>query len=555
MQTLHIRNFRARYRLTARERDERPRLDDALHSALDEMLEGELMRLGFGEREEVCIRDVFAPVRLRPSATTGAMAREWARALAAAIKSAADGGRTGVVVRYASRFQALVDMCVGVARDELERVWAWRQVGLWSGGANATRQEALNEAVAALFAEPQAIVPVLSTLAGDGTLARLAPRLTPEHWSALAEAALEAAGAPFASDGSWNQSATQPSLRPATTKFDQSDPLVVNLHASMKEARRIVSASRIARSLAASWPQHARVERAVAVLVVLESSPVSLSLDVAEVRALLNSVALAMRPVEALQLRETAGEKPTGGRGPGVERARFDEEAATTNEAEPEMGSDVARLSEASLSDAASEAPADLSSKAGRQESPTDAVVKAEAFGEERPLPDVRRRAFTRFGGLLFLLGLLEDLGLPEDLYVDAASRGRTLSRALHRLALVLAPCAAAADPAVLAFAGLMPDAKPPSEVDDEADTFAVEAYAARVVAALRERLEDRRGETAEALLEFVCMRRAEVVADPGWFEVRLSLEEVSTELRSAGLDLDPGYLRWLGVVVKFVYE
>ena len=68
-------------------------------------------------------------------------------------------------------------------------------------------------------------------------------------------------------------------------------------------------------------------------------------------------------------------------------------------------------------------------------------------------------------------------------------------------------------------------------------------------------RLSDWRDEPRASLLEFVCRRRAEVVADPGWFEVRLSLDEVTTEIRRAGLDLDPGYLRWLGAVVKFVYE
>ena len=34
----------------------------------------------------------------------------------------------------------------------------------------------------------------------------------------------------------------------------------------------------------------------------------------------------------------------------------------------------------------------------------------------------------------------------------------------------------------------------------------------------------------------------------------RLALSDVSTELRRAGLDLDPGYLPFLGTVVRFVY-
>jgi len=57
------------------------------------------------------------------------------------------------------------------------------------------------------------------------------------------------------------------------------------------------------------------------------------------------------------------------------------------------------------------------------------------------------------------------------------------------------------------------------------------------------------------ALIEFVCHRSAEIVADPGWIDVRFSLDEVATEIRRAGLDLDPGYVPWLGVVVRFIYE
>ena len=48
--------------------------------------------------------------------------------------------------------------------------------------------------------------------------------------------------------------------------------------------------------------------------------------------------------------------------------------------------------------------------------------------------------------------------------------------------------------------------------------------------------------------------RVAEIVVDPGWIEVRLQLEEVDVDLRRAGLDLDPGWLPWLGAVVRFVY-
>ncbi len=55
-------------------------------------------------------------------------------------------------------------------------------------------------------------------------------------------------------------------------------------------------------------------------------------------------------------------------------------------------------------------------------------------------------------------------------------------------------------------------------------------------------------------LLLSVCRRHAVIQADPGWIDVDLRLDEVSVDVRRAGLDLDPGYLPWLGCVVRFRY-
>src|SRR5438105_15178831 len=100
MQTLHIRKLRARYGLPASARDERRRLDDALQAALGEPLEDELSRLGFADDEEVCIRDVFAPVSLRLSATDAALARAWSRALAEALGRDAGGRQSAGDASY-----------------------------------------------------------------------------------------------------------------------------------------------------------------------------------------------------------------------------------------------------------------------------------------------------------------------------------------------------------------------------------------------------------------------------------------------------------------------
>jgi hypothetical protein len=41
----------------------------------------------------------------------------------------------------------------------------------------------------------------------------------------------------------------------------------------------------------------------------------------------------------------------------------------------------------------------------------------------------------------------------------------------------------------------------------------------------------------------------------PGWVEVYLPLDGVDVAVRRAGLDVDPGWVPWLGTVVMFRYE
>ena len=57
------------------------------------------------------------------------------------------------------------------------------------------------------------------------------------------------------------------------------------------------------------------------------------------------------------------------------------------------------------------------------------------------------------------------------------------------------------------------------------------------------------------ALLSRVLCRDARISADPGWIDVHFALRDVSIELRRAATDLDPGFLPWLGMVLRYRYE
>ena len=42
---------------------------------------------------------------------------------------------------------------------------------------------------------------------------------------------------------------------------------------------------------------------------------------------------------------------------------------------------------------------------------------------------------------------------------------------------------------------------------------------------------------------------------ESGWIELHLPLAGVDTAIRRLGLDLDPGFLPWLGCVLRICYD
>ena len=179
----------------------------------------------------------------------------------------------------------------------------------------------------------------------------------------------------------------------------------------------------------------------------------------------------------------------------------------------------------------------------------THEALSSEADDAEASVPE----GHTPHGGLLLLTPLLPASGalaLLQDTQVWPAD---ALPRTLHALALRLWPIAAD-DAAAMAFCGLPPGAPPPAPLPLNAAQESALAEARRcVLRHLAPRLPA--DETEARALGRVVPRRARICADPGWIDVHFSLRDVSTELRRAALDLDPGFLPWLGVVLRYRYE
>lgn len=62
------------------------------------------------------------------------------------------------------------------------------------------------------------------------------------------------------------------------------------------------------------------------------------------------------------------------------------------------------------------------------------------------------------------------------------------------------------------------------------------------------------REETPEQLWFWLCQREVELEVDDVWVNVFFTLEQMDTDIRKAGLDLDPDFVPWMGKIVKFRY-
>jgi hypothetical protein len=529
---VHIRRIKARYRLQPSQVAEKRRLDSVLRKAAGEMLELALERAGVRSSEIICIRTLNVPVSLQLSGADSALAAEWATMLAKAIALAATDSLT--CVRYRSHRLALIDMGANIAQGRLDRVWAWRQMGFWQRRESpADLSTAVREFAEALRREPQGIVAALAALARRGLLRPLAPYLE-KSWPQLAFAVLEAGGVNVAAN--WNTlpgnfvlaaQEPEPSGQSAQPGVGSQLGRVRDdrfREIAMQRARYTLGRSAILCDLRNIHLPELEA-KSLAMLALLECEPALSQVAVDHLLAAADVICY-------MEFRRTSTR---------LKRPNDFSRRALPRDLRSEANSKALPLK---------------SAEADRERLPEHARQPAEPSPQIESQGPLRSQAFTSFGGLLYLLPIVGALKIPERAMVSEAVATRGLKWFQHRLALTLQPMEPD-DPAALAFSGLGPAAEDPSRQQPppslEEQEF-IGAMAAEVQDALGKLFSEPMG-TPEKLMQFVCRRQAQVVADPGWLEIRFSLDDVSVEIRRSGLDIDPGYLAWLGVVVKFIYE
>jgi hypothetical protein len=504
------------------------RLSTLTRSLIEYGLAGGLST-GADRDELVCVRRVrVPPVRMRWDGDDAELAARWGRLAGPAVSDALAAGGADVV-RYRTAAHARQHLVTGVLREDRAGVWAWRLLGLWPAAGPAAADDApATEVLAHVLLtaagdEPHAAVAMMTAVAAAGLLPRMLAVVPDTVLAVLVGAA-------------WRR--TTGSV--AVLEHPSGDPAdAVSPGAGAVVARSAVIRALRNRPEREAAPDHLSAATALAALAVLEVDP-----------------GLARGPSAGRLVAELA-DRIAGGRAARPDRPDSpapDHRDATrdhrdaTRPAPPGTAPDPPKPSLPARSAARRQPGSD-------PEPPIDAgrPLPAQDQAEAR----YARVCRTRWGGLLFLLPLVDEAGLPDAVAADPGRFGAELRPVLHELGRRICRRAApgtgladATDPAVLAFAGLPPYAGPP-EIPPRAD--ALEAFVGDLTDLLRARLRaPALGD--EAVLATVCHRNAVIEAEPGWIDVRLSLDDVDLDVRRAGLDLDPDFLPWLGCVVRYRY-
>jgi hypothetical protein len=470
--------------------------------------------------EWLLIRHLDVAMRWCPDGPRAESGQDWSQALQQAVRELMTRPEHPDLVRYRGRRQGLSDLIYRSALGETHHQWAWHRMG-WLDGTEMSPQRALAQGLAHLRAQPGWVWPLLrqwvAAEASTGVLTALLRAVPVSEWqgwlgtcvASRGYAVLQWRGGPAHHRTGW-----QPFAR---TESDQG-------HAHTVAPEVLV------------WP--------------------ALNTD-----AQVLSGWLAARPWlaashgEVLAVLMAAVAWPDQGSGVGLLRQRLDAAWRVV------WGAGVAAppaLWRECDGDAASASPAVVSaadpSTPPSGPVPMDVVHRQadhpEAGDIDLPpapaLPDSELWQPTQWAGALFWLRALEAPGLLEALM--GPTHGQGVDARGHALAaLATALGVPSQDAALRAFVGgVLPQGQPQPGVAQ-----AAQSQAARWGAWLDEVAP----ELAEPRLRTVCQRPGRLRFEPGWIELHLTLDQVDTRIRRLGLDLDAGYLPWLGCVLRIRYE
>ncbi|NHN38333.1 hypothetical protein G8764_13575 [Pseudomaricurvus alcaniphilus] len=573
MHALRIEQLSKRYRIQQQQRQLLPVMDRLLQEVLEDYLPDALGSLGIGEGEELCVRQLQVPLSFQPGKTGTDNGLHWCRQLVLAIEQQLHSGNN--VLRFANRRSALLDFAQQVARHNLDHAWAWNQLQLSLLSDTASVPQARQQLLRALLREPELILATLLHLSQQQLLLPLllgydAVEVDDLWWGWLDYCGIErhwlrheAADAPQAG-GRPAQQSRQQQYRQDRQQHPQQQHRQLSLQLQLAAQRSVIL--RELRAQAGAFRAAALSPRHWSLLLAMELAPACLLATADEVAAALGQLqqllpAIGGGPVEIKQVKGGQAQHADdhqGDRKAAIKPQAGEQGGRAGRGAEPPFGSDADAVHP---QDQRQQAPPAAEQQAANDPLDSSAPPLDLAVDDHSPefseLREWQEQTLNSdCAGLFLLLPLLRHCDLVPALLGDEHLRERPLSWSLYQLCQCWLPVAAD-DPALKLFCTLSvtddwpfdPERTPANPQQQQC----LQDYAARVRDALAQCL--RWELPAEKIVARLCQRPGRLLVQGGWLEVVFALPQVDTDIRRAGLDLDPDFVPWLGKVVKIRYE
>lgn len=528
MSDIRIRRFEATHRVA--DPVGAARALQAQRQLLDGDLEAALAR-HVPEEEIVIVRRLEIPLRLAGRHTERQSARDWGDAIARELDRQLRGGESPNVLRFRHRLAAMLAFADDTLANSGRRDWAWQRLGYVDAGGTGSVEARFDGLLRLARGNDAAATALRQALCAGPLWSCFVKRLDDTDLRDLARAALEACGG-RADD--WSAPGTGAS--PAGPGATAGGGVEAVLAPRRGSAVSLSAAHAQALAAALRAEPSSRRRRWRGRLEILLREPRAARLGTVALDAALAALQETTEAEPRTDRRSAAGSVGVQGHAAPGPFAAIDGSLFSGPAASPDVAAPV------------------RAAWAGRVAA-DDGTAMVPAPAADAPPAHARAPAtgHTAAGGLLLMLALLEPSGALALLEDPAVWPGESWPLALHRFATALLPLAAD-DPAALAFCGRRPQEPVPHPhvALGPAQTQALQAARRCLQAALHARVPQW---PAGSVVERLGWRQARIVADPGWFEVRYALRDVSLDVRRAALDLDPGFVPWLGIVMRFVYE
>ncbi len=532
---LHIHQFKTRYCLSSETYDSRFRLDRVMSTVMDSALDEAINEIGISENEELCIRELHNLVHIPLHQTDSQIAKQLSRALALAIRDRIAGADSQQVVRFASRLHALVDFSTGLVYNQMQRAWAWRQLGFIDDETELTRTTATQQLLASLQAEPELIMPLFIYLSRDNRLLALMKQLQTEHWLILSQAL---AGKLISRSDSLSGH-----------RVDWQIPSQKQLQAAQTQLQK----SRIAQIVIASPHSFLEADVPLSSLIVFIAAEIDCAVFSRTQHWLTEWLRLLGYCIVQAQadLRILAGNwLPDIPLDSTLKQSQYKQSQYKRDLSDDPADSE----SNLTATDNRTRTEKQRINEIDHSISATVSTDNQEELFSKVPEWNQPELLHTDWGGIFLLYSLMDQLELPQQMMNDKLLCEHSFGWMLYHFACIL--LSNRDDASSLLFAGAIPGESLfwEDEIDpDQQQLKALQSHSNFLISSLYERLEWQ-GE-AQDMLEWFCYRSASLRIEPAWMSVIYSLDIVDTRIRKAMLDLNPGYLPWLGRVVEIVYE